>query len=503
MHQNSFLYTNDNINSNKENIPPIRQYQMPSNTQSAKWQALNHTPLQEISTSPDPNDIVITTSSEPTPELTTKALIKRTGNCPLCRLPYVYNHIALCQGLTNGYTCHCHKETLAQEQTPSKTDTTTIETPLYPTTVQKLDEFYPDKDSYLSFQTKFIHKPSFTTFDYVYHFHWSLKHQIQMTEELLFSLQTIDETHITAVEAALLRMCKRPLGDKISSKTSTTYLHDALPLQKQRDTYPQRKVSFLTPQETGSSTSYRSQQNLIIVDSPPTSPKQQSTPFPQNTCFKYQSSQHAVIHCPSYKCWQCNWTAPGHYQNKCLENPKNQPHVFKNCDDYNNYISADADYNLSGECWIIHQLITNNPMPHPLLISTSFSKIFLIKLCLPSLSWLLILLLSLSNPSESILSTTSQEEIFIFSLRLSNSVSTNIPLNENLSTSELFSKLLPQLDLHLIFPSTSLTWSILMSSNCSLALCTTQSTTSMTCLWDSGLMCNPMQAFGSSQKCMP
>ena len=60
--------------------------------------------------------------------------------------------------------------------------------------------------------------------------------------------------------------------------------------------------------------------------------------------------KHAVIHCPSYKCWRCNWTAPGHYQHKCLEHPKNQPHVFKDCIDYDDYISADTDYNLSSEC---------------------------------------------------------------------------------------------------------------------------------------------------------
>ena len=171
MHQNSFLHTNDNINSNKENVPPTYQYQMPSNTWSAKWWALNRTPLQDIPTSSNPNDIVITTSPEPTPEPTTKALIKRTRNCPLCRLPYVYDHIAWCWGLTNGYTCHCHNETLTQEQTPSSTNAITVETPLSPTTVQQLDDFYPDKASYLLFQTKVIHEPSFTTFDYVYHSH--------------------------------------------------------------------------------------------------------------------------------------------------------------------------------------------------------------------------------------------------------------------------------------------------------------------------------------------
>ena len=168
-------------------------------------------------------------------------------------------------------------ETSGNNITPTKT-------PLSLTTVQQLDEFYPDKASYLSFQKKFINKPSFTTFDYAYHSHWSLKHQIQMTEELLSSLKTMDETHITTIEASLLRMHQGPLGDKIFSKTTTirengfektttTYLHDVYPPQKQRNTYPQRKVSFLTPQETGSSTSYGSRHNPIIVDSPPTSPK--------------------------------------------------------------------------------------------------------------------------------------------------------------------------------------------------------------------------------------
>ena len=156
-------------------------------------------------------------------------------------------------------------------------------------------------------------------------------------------------------------MCQGPLGDRIFSKTTTvrengfektttTYLHDIYPPQKQRNTYPQRKVSFLSPQVTGSLTSYRSRRNPIIVDSPPTSPKQRSTPFPRNTCFKCRSSQHTVIHCPSYKCWQCNQTAPGHYQHKCPEHPKNQPHVFEDRVDYDDYISADTDYNLPGEC---------------------------------------------------------------------------------------------------------------------------------------------------------
>ena len=282
---------------------------MPSNTRSAEQWTLNHTPLQEISPSPDPNDIVVTTSPEPTPEPTSKALIKRTGNCPLCWLPYVYDHVAWCRGLTNGYICRCHKKTPPPKPETSENNITPTKTPLSLTTVQQLDKFYPDKASYLSFRKKVINEPSFTTFDYAYHSHRSLKHQIQMTEELLSSLKMMDETHITAIEASLLRMCQGPLGNKIFSKTTTiqengfektttTYLHDVYPPQKRRNTYPQRKVSFLTPQETGSSTSYGSRCNPIIVDSPPTSPKWRSTPFPRNTCFKCRSSQHAVIPLP-------------------------------------------------------------------------------------------------------------------------------------------------------------------------------------------------------------
>ena len=167
-----------------------------------------------------------------------------------------------------------------QPNTP-ETNTTTIEVPISPTptTVQQLDNFYPDKASYLSFQTKVIHKPFFTTFNYAYHSHQSLKYQIQMTEELLSSLWTMDETHITTVEAALLQMCKGLLGDRIFSKTTTiwengfektttTYLHNIFPPQKQRNTYPQTKVSFLTPQGMGLSTSYETWQNPIIVDTP-------------------------------------------------------------------------------------------------------------------------------------------------------------------------------------------------------------------------------------------
>ena len=154
---------------------------------------------------------------------------------------------------------------------------------------------------------------------------------------------------------------------------------------------------FLNPQGTGLSASYGSQWNPIIVDSPLTSPKQQSTPFPWNTCFKCWSAQHTVIHCPSYKCWRCNQTTPGHYQNRCPEHPKNQPHDFKNHDDYNVYISADTDYNQSSKCWIIHWSITNNPMPHPLFILTLFPRFLFTKLCFLSLFLLLTLLLSLSN----------------------------------------------------------------------------------------------------------
>jgi hypothetical protein len=34
---------------------------------------------------------------------------KEPETCPSCRLPYVYDHIAWCRGLSDGYTCRCSK----------------------------------------------------------------------------------------------------------------------------------------------------------------------------------------------------------------------------------------------------------------------------------------------------------------------------------------------------------------------------------------------------------
>ena len=255
-----------------------------------------------------------------------------------------------------------------------KADLTTIEAPIPHTMIQQLGTFYPDKASYLTFQTKVVHKSSFAAFDYAYLSHWSIKHQMKIAKELLALLWTMDKTHIISMEAALIQMHKGPLGDGIFSKTTTikedrwektttTYLHNAPPPKKRRSTYPQRKVSFLTPQETRLSS--ESQQNPIIVEEPPVFPRPWRRHFPQNMCFKCSSSQHTVIHYSSYKCWWCDWTSPGHHQHNCLQHPKNLPHVLEDGDYYNDYISVDADYNQSGECWIIHQSIINNPMPLP------------------------------------------------------------------------------------------------------------------------------------------
>lgn len=69
------------------------------------------TPLKEISMSPDPNDTTYQTSPEQIPTETPLALTKRTGDCPNCHLPYNYDHVAWCRGLSDGYTCRCHKKT--------------------------------------------------------------------------------------------------------------------------------------------------------------------------------------------------------------------------------------------------------------------------------------------------------------------------------------------------------------------------------------------------------
>ena len=87
MHQNSSPYTNDDNDSNKENIPPTYPYLMPSNTRSAEWRALNRAPLQEISPSPDPNDIVVTTSPEPTPNLLQKPSSRELETVPSADYP--------------------------------------------------------------------------------------------------------------------------------------------------------------------------------------------------------------------------------------------------------------------------------------------------------------------------------------------------------------------------------------------------------------------------------
>ena len=134
---------------------------------------------------------------------------------------------------------------------------------------------------------------------------------------------------------------------------------------------------------------------------------------------------------------------------------------------------------------------------------TPFFKFFLTKLCLLSPFQLLTLLLFLSNQLETIPSTIFQEEISISLLRPCDSTSTSTSLNKNPSTSKPFLKPLPLHNLHLILPSTSLIWSTLTNLSYSSASCITWSTMSTTCLWDNGSTCNPMQVFGSSQKCMP
>ena len=285
MHQNFSLSTNNNTNSNKENIPPINWYLMPSNTcqttsptpHSSSWTLNLSWPKWY-----NPNHLPESTPQDSVPPVTSTALIKRIRNGLKCWLPYVYDHIAGCWGLSNGYTYCCHKASLTDVPTPlisPKTDLTTIEAPIPHTMVQQLDTFYPDKASYLTFQTKVVHKPSFAAFDYAYLSHWSIKHQIKIAKELLALLWTMDKTHIIAMEAALIQMHKGPQGDGIFSKTTTikedrwektttTYLHNAPPPKKRRSTYPQRKVSFLTPQETRLSSEF--QQNPIIVEEPKT-----------------------------------------------------------------------------------------------------------------------------------------------------------------------------------------------------------------------------------------
>ena len=62
-------------------------------------------------------------------------------------------------------------------------------------------------------------------------------------------------------------------------------------------------------------------------------------------------------------------------QSRCPEHPRNQPHVFKDHVNYDDYISADVDYNLSGECWIIHPSKRRQPYaPSPFYINSPFES---------------------------------------------------------------------------------------------------------------------------------
>src|ERR1700729_1367825 len=374
MHKNSSPFINKDTDSNKENIPPPTLFiTMPADTRQQERRNAPRVPLQELSMSPDPNDLVITqvTSPEPLPSAptspeTSTALTKQTGNCPKCRLPYHYDHVAWCRGLSDGYTCRCHKKPPASEPTsPTIVETEPDPIHLFHTSVQQLDEFYPDKASYLTFRTKVINEPTFTAFDYAYHSHRSVKAQIEAAEDLLKSLRIMDESHITAVEAALIEMRKGPLNDTVFSKTTTekdefftkmttTYIHQTPSSitkkqpYKRRSTYPKRQVSILIPQGTGSSSG--SQSNPINVETYQPPPRPRKKHFPRNTCFKCGSTQHYFTHCSLYKCWRCNRIAPGHHQIDCLQRTMHEtPHVLEDNDYYDDFISADADYNLSGE----------------------------------------------------------------------------------------------------------------------------------------------------------
>ena len=160
-------------------------------------------------------------------------------------------------------------------------------------------------------------------------------------------------------------MRKGPLNDTVFSKsttkrdgfitkTTTTYIHQnpssitKKQSYKRRSTYPKQQVSFLIPQGTGSSSG--SQSNPINVETYQPPPRPRKKHFPRNTCFKCGSTQHYFTHCSLYKCWRCNRIAPGHHQIDCLQWTMHEtPHVLEDNDYYDDFISADADYNLSGE----------------------------------------------------------------------------------------------------------------------------------------------------------
>ena len=140
--------------------------------------------------------------------------------------------------------------------------------------------------------------------------------------------------------------------------------------------------------------------------------------------------------------------------------------------------------------------------PDSFLYQTA-SRNFFTKLCLLLLFLLLTPLHSHSNPSATTLSITSLEETSISSRKPFDSASTNISSNKSQSTSGLSSKSPPLSDPPLILLSTSPIQSNPMSLNYFSASCTTRSTASTTCLWDSGLTSRCMPASCNSLRCTP
>ena len=70
-----------------------------------------------------------------------------------------------------------------------------------------------------------------------------------------------------------------------------------------------------------------------------------STPRRIYKCFKCESTEHLMYHCPQYRCYNCRRLAPGHRATECP-----QKETYNEWDENDQYGDYDPDGNLNGEC---------------------------------------------------------------------------------------------------------------------------------------------------------
>ena len=396
----SYTTIKQDIESNKENIPPYRFGTIdPSfafmNASEPSTVTLRH-PLEEIPCGgpplvdlnpPRPHSVI------PIPYAPPKPRAKKDDHCPDCRLPTFYDHVACRRGLVDGWTCQCKTKVppLVDYPSPSLTPDpndivivrpdTPHPSPPKPTpsppapladraisisglyenpaprgdvTVDQLDAFYSNANSYVTVRDMYKEIPHYQTFDWMYVHHRNIQEQIKSFKQTLLQMEKSTEQFSENVQCALDglardgfpagRFCKKSIDPNCPRQTVTTYLYESLPrpyvtIPRQRKSA--RHVASRTPYLKNQPSGSRS--NPIVVD-PPHKP-----------CPVCNRHGHIRFHCPKWQCKVCSRTAPGHgprhcpQKNRASRSPTHSGYDYIGYDD-DIYGDADGHHNLEGEC---------------------------------------------------------------------------------------------------------------------------------------------------------